>query len=158
MIRDLLKTKNLLYVATLSGITLGLLLIFVSHTTTNPPIWGDILSLILIHLAAIIAIGYAAGFALKHSVRNSYFVSIAAMLYLYDAAALLAPIRGFGYIIFTLLLALVSVGLFIVANKLLNKYSSRKKGLLVFVINGFIVLWIICAPLGLFVTRFISSY
>lgn len=148
--------QPLLYIAVLSGVVFGLLLVFISHEAKPYATWSNIALVFSMQLAVTMVVGYVTGFVLKNKITNSYFVSIMAMLYLYDAATLLAFVRGFGYIIFALLLALTSVGLFYSANKLFAKYSSYRKKFTMFGMVGFVILFIICAPLGLFLTRLIS--
>lgn len=152
-----LLPRPLVYAAALSGIVLGLSLVFMPHDTKGLPSWGDIILSFSTQLLVTIAIGYIAGFILKNKVNNSYFISIIAMLYLYDVATLLVFIRGFGYAYFALSLALVSIGLFAITSKLFNKYSSHKKKLTTLATLGSIILWFICAPLGVFLMRLIVS-
>lgn len=152
-----LLARPLIYAAALSGIALGFALIFMPHSTKALPSWGDIVLSFSAQLLVTVAIGYIVGFILKNKVSNSYLISIIAMLYLYDAAAFLVFTRGFGYVYFILLLALVSVCLFAVIGKLFNKYSLHKKRLATLAVTGSIILWFICASLGVFLMRVIAS-
>lgn len=149
--------RPFLYTAALSGIVLGLLLTFIPLPATNIlPSLSDIALVFIMHLIAIIAVGYIAGSILKHRINNPYLVSITVMFYLYDISTFLRYLY-FGYIICSLLLGLVSVGLFFFANKLFKRYSSHKKWLVVFATVGFIAFYTICVSLGLFLMRSIAA-
>jgi MFS family permease len=121
------------------------------------PSLSEIALLFSARLVVTAAIGCAAGFILKDKIANPYLTSIIALFYLYDIATFLTFLY-LGYIISTLLLALASIGLFRVANKLVSTYTSHKKRVIVFAVIGFVVSYIICASSGLYLMRFISSY
>jgi MFS family permease len=119
------------------------------------PSLSEIALLFSARLVVTAAIGCAAGFILKDKITNPYLTSIIALFYLYNIATFLMFLY-LGYVISTLLLALASIGLFRVANKLVSTYD--KKRVIVLAAIGFVVSYIICASSGLFLMRFISSY
>lgn len=138
------------FAASLSGILLGVLLLVPNYFTHNGA------AILLLQLLVVIVLGFASGFVLKGVMTQSYLVAIVALSYTYALSSLVAVTKSIHYVIFVVLVALASLGMFHLSNKFFksSKLSSNLKLLTAGV--GFVVVIVICSLLGLYILR--NSY
>ena len=152
-----LQSNTLLYTALISGLAFGLLLIFMPHGSGTTNTLNDLAVVLTSQLISIAAVSLVSGWILRGKVANSYIVSLFAVLYLFAFSRLVVFARVFDDIFYILLLAALSLALFHLSNMLFNKQSAGKTKKSIGASIVFIAFFVMCASLGLFLARVISS-
>jgi len=150
----------------LIGFFIGLIFI-ISHHYLNGLIGpiglqDNLFSLIqffLVQLVPLALLGLIAGLILNGRVANSYLISIFTLLYTYSVSILLQFTRGYFYIVYFILVGLVSALLFYALYKIFNLISNKTKKIILasVLLGAWPFFFLLCATIGFYVVRILAT-
>lgn len=146
-------SKKLTYVAFLSGLVLGVLIIILNsylRQSNSPEVT------LLAHLLVIVGLGIITGFALKNELKKSYLVALSALLYTYAISiAVTVFTNSLHYGLSLFVTGLLAIGLFYAGNMFFNRLKFSTSIQLIVVTIGYILSFIFCSLLATYILRVI---
>ena len=142
--------QNFIYLSFFCGLALSLLLLAITNSLR--PLDNMYLTLSAQALA-IISVSLVSGQLLKNKLSHSFLVSIIALFYTYAVALAFTATQYLHYGLYVLLFAFAAVGLFYLSNKFINNLHLGRLTKLMIAILGFIILFVVCSRLGLYIVQ-----
>jgi len=142
--------KRLTYIPFLSGLIFGVLVIAIANSLRS---FDNSYLVVLIQVIMALALGFVTGFLLKNSLKHSYLVSISALFYAYALSNLSLLAANIHYGLYAFITGLLAVGLLYLGDVFFNRLKLHLAIKLSVAIVGFIVIFVICSSLAMYILR-----